>query len=166
MTTSENSHDDFLKAQRKLRETDPRGAFDNAMAELTRTQERLAALRETMAAKPYKATSKDGMVTVTLDQRGDIKDLKFNTAKFRRMAPAELSAALVEIINKARADGRAELAKAYKPFLPPGLDLDQMMNGKVNVNGILDAARERSQSFMAQMESALPAAATPTRRAQ
>jgi DNA-binding protein YbaB len=162
--TDSQAHDAFQEAQNKLRQSDPHQAFENAMAELTRTQERLTALRDTMAAKPYKATSKDGMVTVTLDQRGDIKDIKFNTAKFRRMAPAELSAALVEVLNKARAEGRAELLKAYKPFLPPGMDIEKMMAGKVDVNGILNSARERSQHIMAQAETGLPR--TAMRRTQ
>jgi DNA-binding protein YbaB len=157
--TDSQAHDAFLDAQNKLRQTDPHQAFENAMAELTRTQERLTKLRDTMAAKPFKVTSKDGMVTVTLDQRGDIKDIKFNTVKYRRMAPAELSAALVEVLTKARAEGRAELMKAYKPFLPPGMDIEKMMSGKVDVDGILNSARERSKNIMAQAETAIPRSA-------
>jgi DNA-binding protein YbaB len=162
MSTDTGAHEAFQEAQRNLRRTDPHKAFENAMAELTRTQERLEAVRSQMEAKPYKITSKDGMVTVTLDQRGDVKDIKFNTAKFRRMAPAELSAALVEVLQKARAEGRAELLKAYRPFLPAGLDLDQMMAGKFSVDGIFDSARQRSQHIMAQAEPTLPA--EPPRR--
>jgi len=76
------------------------------------------------------------------------------------MAPAELGSVLVEAITKARAQGRAQLAEAYRPFLPEGLDLTKIMSGKFSVDSIFESARQRSEQIMA----ATPRAGSQTRK--
>ncbi|MFE9360581.1 YbaB/EbfC family nucleoid-associated protein [Streptomyces olivaceoviridis] len=50
------------------------------------------------------ATSKDRLVTATVDARGTLTELKFNSSRYRSMAPSELSAVLTETIAKAQKD--------------------------------------------------------------
>ena len=76
----------------------PHESFEEAVNELRRSQERLQSLRGELQSKATKVTSKDGLVTVTLDGSSEVTSISFNTAKFRRMAPAELGAVLVETI--------------------------------------------------------------------
>jgi DNA-binding protein YbaB len=137
--------------------TDPRKAFGKAMEELQHTQDGLSAVREKIQRKPIKVTTKDGMISITLDAGGDVASIVFNTQKFRRMAPAELGAVLVEAITRARAEGRAQLAEAYAPFLPEGFDLQEVMSGKFSTDGIFESARQRSEQVMAAVEPAGPA---------
>jgi DNA-binding protein YbaB len=156
--TTNTSHSEALEARVKLRRTDPKKAFDDTMAELARTQERLQAVRTRLEKKPAKVTSKDGMITVVLDERGEVTSIAFNTAKFRRMAPAELGAALVEVIGKARAEGRDRVISAYRSFLPEGMDLEKIMSGKLSTDGMLEAAKRRGEQIIAEAQRPIPAA--------
>jgi DNA-binding protein YbaB len=142
----------------ELRYTDPHKAFEKAMENLQRDQERLKSVRRKLQDKPIKVTSTDGMISMTLDAGGEVTSIVFNTQKWRRMAPAELGSALVEAITRARAQGRAQLAEAYRPFLPEGLDLAKIMSGKFSVDSIFDSARQRSEQVMAATQPAAPAA--------
>jgi DNA-binding protein YbaB len=156
MTTA-SPHQGQDPAGDSRRSHDPHQAFEKAMAELAQTQERLRETRAQLAAKPTKVTSKDGMITMTLDGGGEVTEIKFNTAKFRRMAPAELGAALVDAFSRARAEGRARMIEAYRPFLPAGLDPDQILAGKINVDGMFASARERSEQVFAAAQATGPA---------
>jgi DNA-binding protein YbaB len=127
----------------------PHESFQEAVGELRRSQERLQTLRGEMQKQATKVTSKDGMVTVTLDGRSEVTSIAFNTAKFRRMAPAELSAVLVETISRARSEGRARAIDAYRPMFPKGMDLDAVMTGKFNMDKMFDDAVRRAEAIMA-----------------
>jgi DNA-binding protein YbaB len=127
----------------------PHESFQEALDELRRSQERLRSLRDEMQSKATKVTSKDGMVTVTLDGRSEVTSIAFNTAKFRRMAPAELSAVLVEAISRARSEGRTRVIDAYRSMFPTGMDIDGLMAGKFNVDKIFDDAARRAHAIMA-----------------
>jgi DNA-binding protein YbaB len=138
-----------LEARIKLRSTDPKKAFEQTVAEAFRTQERLREVRAKLSKKPTKVTSKDGMITVVLNERGEVTSIAFNTAKFRRMAPAELGAALVQVIEQARAECRNQVISAYREFLPEGMDLEKIMSGKLNMDSVLNAAKRRGEQVMA-----------------
>ncbi len=80
------------------------------------------------------------MVTVTIGGTGELKSIVFNTQKFRKMAPAELGAVLVETITRARADTRDQMIAAYRPFLPDRMDLENVLAGKADLNRMFDDA--------------------------
>jgi DNA-binding protein YbaB len=136
---------------------DPHESFENALAELQRTQERLQAARQKLHHNSTKVTSKDGMVTVTLDERGDVASIAFNTPKFRRLAPAELGSVLVETIRRARAESRNAMISAYRPLMPDGLDIEQIMSGKFSADGIFDNARRRVEQIMTDAQASTAA---------
>ena len=145
------------QALAELRFADPHKAFEKAMEELQRTQERLKSVRQKLQSKPIKVTSKDGMISITLDAAGEVTSIVFNTQKWRRMAPAELGSVLVEAITRAREQGRAKLVEAYGPLLPEGLDPAKIMSGKFSVDSIFESARRRSEQIMAGSPPAVPA---------
>jgi len=92
-----------------------------------------------------------------------VTSIAFNTAKFRRMAPAELGAALVQVISQARAEGRSQVISAYREFLPEGMDLEKIMSGNLNMDSVLAAAKRRGEQIMAEARQAFPDASQPTR---
>jgi DNA-binding protein YbaB len=106
---------------------------------LRQTEERLAKMRKQVEETRITARSTDNVITAVVDGQGELVSLAFSTAKWRRMAPAELGAALVKTINQARAESRAELMRGYsammpKSLLPPGaaegrISLQEMFNG-------------------------------------
>jgi|SRR5712691_10444116 len=153
-----------LEARIKLRHADPKKAFDDTMAELFRTQEQFQSAHARLMEKPVKVTSKDGMIAVMLDARGEVTSIAFNTAKFRRMAPAELGAALVEVISRARAEGRSQVVSAYRQFLPEGMDLEKIMSGKLDMESMLKAAKRRGEQILAEAQRPVPAADESARK--
>lgn len=126
-------------------------SLDEAIANLRKEQERLKAARDSIQEVKGKVTSTDGMVTITLDGRGEISAITFNTTKFRRMAPAELGAALVEVIKKARTQAREQMLDAYRSFIPEnvGYRLDDLIAGKGNLDAMFDDAIRRANNIMA-----------------
>jgi DNA-binding protein YbaB len=105
---------------------------------LRQTKRQLAEARKKIEETRITVRSTDNLITAVVDGQGELVSITFNTAKWRRMAPAELGAALVKTINKARADARADLARTYsgmmpKPLLPAGaaegpVSLEEMFN--------------------------------------
>ena len=124
-------------------------SMTEAISELRQQQEKLQAVSSQLRETKTKVKSKDGMITITLDGSGEISSIDFNTAKFRRMAPAELGAALVDTIRQARARSRDEVMKAYRSFIPSGLGLDGLFEGKVNVNRVFDDAVRKANDILA-----------------
>jgi DNA-binding protein YbaB len=120
-----------------------------ATAELRRQQERLQALGSRLEEVKTKVMSKDGMITVTLDGRGDIATIAFNTAKYRRMAPAELGAALVQVLGQARTEAREQIMTAYRPFIPSGLGMDDLLSGKGDLKRMFDDAVRKANDVLA-----------------
>src|SRR5260370_36943465 len=98
----------------------PHESFQQALDELRRTQKQLGTIRSELQEKATKVTSKDGMITVTLDGRSELAGIAFNTAKFLRMAPAELGRALLETTNQARALDRSRVTYSYSCLMPEG----------------------------------------------
>jgi DNA-binding protein YbaB len=125
-----------------------RDSIQEATDELRRQQERLLAIRGNLRDVTTKTRSKDGMVTVTTGGKGEVTSITFNTQKFRKMAPAELGAVLVETIGKAREQSRDRVIAAYRSFLPETMDLENILKGKTDVNGMVDDAIRRVGQIM------------------
>jgi len=110
-----------------------------AQERLRQTRDGLAKMRKKVEETRITVRSADNVITAVVDGQGELVSITFSTAKWRRMAPAELGAALVKTINKAREDGRAELKRSYssmmpEPLRPPGaaegqISLEEMVNG-------------------------------------
>ena len=156
MTMDEAQSEALAAARARLGRANPGKAFEDAVAEMYRTQERLKSARAQLSKEPTKVTSKDHMVTVVVDGRGELTSIVFNTAKFRRMAPAELGAALIEVISQARAEGRRQVISAYRDLLPQGMNLEEMMSGNFNTDNMMEAAKRRGEEILAQVEHAFP----------
>jgi hypothetical protein len=120
--------------------------IQQATEELRRQQEGLVAARTELGDTSTKVTSKDGMVTVVLDPRGQLGSITFHSQKFRRIAPAELGSILVETITKAQEECRERVMRAFQPFIPKNLNLREMMAGKTDLNQMFeDAIREADE---------------------
>lgn len=65
-------------------------------------QDKLADFQRRIAETSTVVDSRNKALTVTLDGHGELQDLKFNTTAYRSMAPAELSALILETLQKAR----------------------------------------------------------------
>ena len=85
------------------------------------------------------ATSPRRVVSVTVGGQGQVTDLSFPTGAYKRMAPAELSAAILATIDEARESALDQAAELLAPMLPPGLDARQVMRGTADIGAVLPA---------------------------
>ncbi|HEY6494995.1 MAG TPA: YbaB/EbfC family nucleoid-associated protein [Trebonia sp.] len=108
-----------------------------ARERLRETEDRLAKVRKEVEESRVSVRSTDNAITVVVDGRGELVSIALNGAKWRHMAPAELGDALVKTINKARADSRAELMRAYRDEMPKPL-LPGAADGRVNLEEMLN----------------------------
>jgi len=129
--------------------------IQQATEELRHQQELLRALRAKVRETQIKVRSPDGLITVTLDGQGEVSSIAFNSAKFRRMAPAELGAALVQAIKRARTESRQQMFRAYSPFLPKGMDLFADRDGTADLDRLFDDAVSKASEIMIDGQAGL-----------
>ncbi|HUZ26733.1 MAG TPA: YbaB/EbfC family nucleoid-associated protein [Streptosporangiaceae bacterium] len=129
---------------------------DKAREDLRRHQEGLLAARKKLADVSTKMTSKDHSVTVTVNERGQLSSISFNSQKFRRMAPAELGSMLVETIAKAQEESRQLVLRTFQPFLPKGFDLPGLMAGNSDLSKMFEDARRHADEMLSDDKLRLP----------
>jgi DNA-binding protein YbaB len=121
---------------------------EEAAKELRRRQARLKAIRKKLEGTTIKVSSKDRMVTVTIGQTGTLESIEFNSQKFRRMAPSELEAVLVETIRQAQAETRERLLRAYQPLLPDTMGIGNILAGKTDLDQMFEDAIRQADGLM------------------
>jgi YbaB/EbfC DNA-binding family len=75
-----------------------------------------------LAGIAVSATAPRQVVTITVGQYGQIKDLCFPSAAYRGMAPADLAEALLSTLRRAQAQAREEVAIVLASVSPPHFD--------------------------------------------
>ena len=85
------------------------------------------------------ATSPRRVVTVTVGGQGQVTDISFPTGAYKRMAPAELAAAIMSTLDEARDKALDQAADLLAPMLPPGLDARSVMRGTADIGAVLPA---------------------------
>ncbi|MEV4560475.1 YbaB/EbfC family nucleoid-associated protein [Kitasatospora sp. NPDC049285] len=81
---------------------DVEGRIEAAMAVMREQQQKMAAAKAELDKVTTTVTSKDRLVSVTVGPQGQVTSIKFLNTAYQSMAPAELSAALVTVLNEAR----------------------------------------------------------------
>jgi DNA-binding protein YbaB len=103
--------------------------LDQLMSEFNETTKALNKAGTRLRSSTHSKRSKNRMVSVTVDSKGDITKLDFHTTAYRRMAPAELGEVLLSVIKEARSEAQAEVQKALGGFMPTTI-LTDMVNGE------------------------------------
>jgi DNA-binding protein YbaB len=92
--------------------------LDQLMADFERTTKAIEQTRRRLGESSYTKRSKNRMVSVTVDSKGDLTGLKFHNTAYRNMAPAELEQALLALITETRNAAHAEAQKSLSGFMP------------------------------------------------
>jgi hypothetical protein len=79
------------------------------------------------------------MVSATVDARGAVTELKFHTTRYRTMAPAELSAVLVDTIGKAQQEVAAKMEEILGPITPEALEIGDVTSSHPELAEMLEA---------------------------
>jgi len=99
---------------------------ERAFAELQRGRAAAAEMEKNLAERSTTVTTKRREVSVTVDSRGALTEIRFPTPAFRSMAPVELGKLIVESVGKAREQALSEIMSSFEDAFPgdqPFLDL-------------------------------------------
>lgn len=96
-----------------------RNRLDDVFGQYQRLRSGLDDLQEELSEVRATARSDDGLVTVTVDQRGQLVDLRLDRRVYREMTPDELSAAVVTVTGRAVLAATDQVAELMSECLPP-----------------------------------------------
>jgi len=114
--------------------------IEQAYAAFEKQKAAISGLEQAMASAETTVTAKNRAVTVTVDGRGDVVEIKFPTNAYRTMAPAELGNLLVETAKTAREQARETATGMFEALLPARMPLLGVLNGKRGFDEMMDAA--------------------------
>jgi DNA-binding protein YbaB len=114
--------------------------IEQAYAEFEQQKVAISGFEREVAAAQTTVTAKNRAVSVTVDGRGDLVEIKFPTNLYRTMAPAELGSLLVETTKTARDQARESAADMFRGLVPAGVPVLDMLNGSVDFDEMMREA--------------------------
>ncbi|RKR86736.1 YbaB/EbfC DNA-binding family protein [Micromonospora pisi] len=122
--------------------------IEQAFAEFEQQKIAISGIERKIEAAKTTVTAKNRAVTVTVDGRGDLVEVKFPTNAYRTMPPAELGSLLVETTKAAREQAREGAAELFQTILPAGMPILDMLNGSVDFDEMMsEAMRAANEPF-------------------
>jgi DNA-binding protein YbaB len=111
--------------------------YDELIEELTAEYERRRArtgeLHRQLREVSGTATAPRGVVKISVGAQGEVRDIQFPTGAYKRMAPAELSAALLATIGEATNKAVEKVTELMEPELPGSEHLIGLFTGKTEL---------------------------------
>lgn len=117
---------------------DATAGFEAALQTLAEERDRLGRMHERMA-QGTTTTSKDRMLSVAVNARGEILKLTFHNTRYRQMAPAELAALVTETIAAARAESLTQLTDVAGDEVLPGISFQDLAGGRVDLERMVSS---------------------------
>ncbi|GAB3733682.1 hypothetical protein GCM10027598_58520 [Amycolatopsis oliviviridis] len=117
---------------------DPDAGIEEAMAALEREREKLGKLSEHWRDGRTTVRAKDQSLSMTFDGRGELVEMSFNEAKYRKLAPAQLASVVVETLQRGRAESAAKMSELMGTGSATGLNFQDLAAGKADPLELLD----------------------------
>lgn len=112
-------------------------------------QAKLADFQQKIAETTTVVDSRNKMLTVTLDGNGELRDLKFNTTGYRSMAPAELSAVILETLQKARGQSMETMQEVMDDAgIGGNINVKDLTSEDADFSAVLGKVMEPSMELM------------------
>ncbi|UMP06959.1 YbaB/EbfC family DNA-binding protein [Amycolatopsis sp. EV170708-02-1] len=115
--------------------------LDEAMATLDAERRKLAELGKVWEEGRTTVRAKDKSFEMTFDGRGELIEMVFNQSKYRTLAPAQLAAAIVETLQRGKAETMAKMTEVMGTGAGtlPGIDIDAIASGKIDPMEMLNS---------------------------
>ena len=111
--------------------------IESLFEEYQRQRNSLTEMMQKMRDISATTTSARREVTVTVGQNGTLTDIKFPTGAYKRLAPADLTAIIMETFSEAKEQAAKEAAAVLEPMLPAGMDADALVRGAAGTDAFL-----------------------------
>jgi len=119
--------------------------LEQMMAEMAEAQASIADVETQRSELSSTVTSKDRLISATVDARGAISALKLTGQSWRELSAKELTSKIIDVVTQAQTEvgqRSAELLAGLAPDgidpmtgLPEGVDMEQMMHGLLSQFG-------------------------------
>ncbi|MEV6229741.1 YbaB/EbfC family nucleoid-associated protein [Saccharopolyspora shandongensis] len=128
--------------------------MEAAMAELRAQQAKIRDAQEQTQKETTSATSKDRMITVTVDHQQRLTAVRFDGTRYRSLAPAELANRIVELVREAQEDAAGKALAMFAQLAPTGFgsDIADVMGGDFDLDRMFDEAVRQAS----EMDDLLP----------
>ncbi|WP_414495825.1 YbaB/EbfC family nucleoid-associated protein [Streptomyces sp. CRN 30] len=97
-----------------------------AMAELENVQAAVARAEERLRSSAASVRSRDRAVEVTVGPGGELTGVKFLDNKYRSMNAAQLSASVMEAVDRARTQMAREVMDTFAPLTEPSAEVPEL----------------------------------------
>ena len=114
--------------------------MEAALADLRAQQEKIREFDAAMVGRRTVITSKNRMVSATVDSRGKLVELALKGNRYRSMAPAELGALIVETVGRAQDTALKESLTAAAELIPHAQEFAGLGEGGLDLDGLFEAA--------------------------
>ncbi|MGW2180950.1 YbaB/EbfC family nucleoid-associated protein [Streptomyces sp. NPDC001732] len=121
-----------------------------AMANLAEQTRKIQQVQEDLAAASASATSKDRMVTASVNAHGEVLSFKFHTEGYRTMPAAQLAEVLKTTVNAARLEMTTRVSGSVRPLMGAQDDLAKGFFGGGELDELLAPLREMQPGGLAE----------------
>jgi len=111
--------------------------LEESLALYHQRRQELTEFQDGMAAISVTVVSPRKVVSVTMGNAGELREIKFPTTAYRNLTPSELGAVLTATIEDARSQALDRAAELLSVMLPPGLDAKQLVRGKTDLAAMM-----------------------------
>lgn len=112
----------------------------SALADLRAQQGAIEDALGRMRAVEATATSEDRLVEASVDGQGRLTGVRLAGRRWRELAPKELCARIVEVVNRAQDKAAAETAALAGGLMPQGMDLAALRGPGPDLEAMFAAA--------------------------
>jgi DNA-binding protein YbaB len=134
-----------MSAPPNVRVEDLLQEYERQRSAVTDVQRRL---REVCAT----AVSPRHEVSVTVGGHGSVREIKFPTSAYKRMAPQDLAAVLMATVAAAQEQAADQAANIVAPMMPSGIDTRAVLSGKARFTDVLPAEPRMNPLIREQLD--------------
>jgi hypothetical protein len=117
-----------------------RERLEAAFADLRAQRDKIVEFDAAMKTRRTVVTSKNRMVSATVDCRGKLVELSLKGNRYRSMAPAELAALVVETVATAQDKALKEALAAAAELMPRAAKFAGLADGDLDADRMYEAA--------------------------
>jgi DNA-binding protein YbaB len=119
----------------------------SALSELRAQQEKIADAVGRLQEVTTTSSTKDNMVSATVDGQGKLVELSFRGRRWRDLAPKELAAKIVEVVTDAQGKAFAATAGVMSDLVPAGLDIERLREVGPDLESMFDDAMKEARRW-------------------
>jgi DNA-binding protein YbaB len=125
--------------------------IESLFEQYKKQREGFGALQQKMQAITVTTTSPRREVSVTVGHGGVVSDVSFPTGAYRRLAPAELTALIMQTMNAAKEQAQEQAAAIIAPMLPQGMNAKDLLNGRASADMLMPPQPRMANSVREQL---------------